>query len=50
MCTAIDYTAGDHYFGRNLDLDRSCGETVTITPAVTPSGSAGRGRWRSTTP
>ena len=36
MCTAIDYTAGDHYFGRNLDLDRSRGETVTITPRRYP--------------
>ena len=27
MCTAVTYTAGEHYFGRNLDLDRSCDES-----------------------
>ena len=32
MCTAITYTAGDHYFGRNLDLEFSYHETVTVTP------------------
>ena len=36
MCTAITYAAGAHYFGRNLDLDRSCGETVVITPRRYP--------------
>ena len=36
MCTAISYAAGAHYFGRNLDLDRSCGETVVITPRRYP--------------
>lgn len=25
MCTSILYTAGDHYFGRNLDLEVSFG-------------------------
>ena len=32
MCTAISYQNGDHYFGRNLDLNRGYEEQVTITP------------------
>lgn len=32
MCTAISYKTNDHYFGRNLDLERSYGEQVVITP------------------
>ena len=32
MCTAITYSTKDHYFGRNLDLEFSYKETVTITP------------------
>ncbi|MBR5487430.1 MAG: choloylglycine hydrolase [Phascolarctobacterium sp.] len=32
MCTAITYTTQDHYFGRNLDLQFSYDETVTISP------------------
>ena len=32
MCTAITYKTSDHYFGRNLDLECSYGESVTITP------------------
>ncbi|QCQ90510.1 choloylglycine hydrolase [Rhodococcus sp. SGAir0479] len=32
MCTAANYTAGDHYFGRNLDLEISYHETVVVTP------------------
>lgn len=32
MCTAITYHTKDHYFGRNLDLEYSYKETVTITP------------------
>ena len=32
MCTAITYVTKDHYFGRNLDLEYSYQETVTITP------------------
>lgn len=32
MCTAISYQNGDHYFGRNLDLNRGYDEQVTITP------------------
>ncbi len=36
MCTAITYTTKDHYFGRNLDLEYSYKETVTITPRNYP--------------
>ncbi len=32
MCTAISYLSEDHYFGRNLDLEYSYGESVIITP------------------
>ena len=32
MCTAISFNAKDNYFGRNLDLEYSYSETVTITP------------------
>ena len=32
MCTAATFTTNDHYFGRNLDLEISFGEGVTITP------------------
>ncbi len=32
MCTAISYNAKSHFFGRNLDLDRSYNESVVITP------------------
>lgn len=32
MCTAVNYKTKDHYFGRNLDLERSYGECVVITP------------------
>ena len=36
MCTAATYTAKDHYFGRNLDLEFSYNETVTVTPRNYP--------------
>ena len=36
MCTAITYQTKDHYFGRNLDLEYSYKETVTITPRNFP--------------
>ncbi len=36
MCTAITYNTKDHYFGRNLDLEYSYKETVTITPRNYP--------------
>ncbi len=32
MCTAVTWKTKDHYFGRNLDLEYSYEETVTITP------------------
>lgn len=32
MCTAATYHTKDHYFGRNLDLEFSYNETVTVTP------------------
>ena len=36
MCTAISYLSGEHYFGRNLDLEHSYIEQVTITPRNFP--------------
>ncbi len=36
MCTAVTYHTKDHYFGRNLDLEYSYKETVTITPRNYP--------------
>ena len=36
MCTAIAYRAKDFYFGRNLDLEYSYQETVTVTPKNFP--------------
>ncbi len=36
MCTAVTYKTRDHYFGRNLDLEFSYNETVTITPRHYP--------------
>lgn len=32
MCTAISMNTTEHYFGRNLDLDRSYGEEVCVMP------------------
>ena len=32
MCTAVTYKTKEHYFGRNLDLEYSYNESVTITP------------------
>ena len=32
MCTAVSFRRGDHYFGRNLDVEESYGEGVVITP------------------
>ena len=31
MCTAVSFKSKDHYFGRNLDLEYSYHETVTVT-------------------
>ena len=36
MCTAVTYKTKDHYFGRNLDLEYSYRETVTVTPRNFP--------------
>lgn len=36
MCTAITYQTRDHYFGRNLDLEYSYHEVVTVTPRNYP--------------
>lgn len=36
MCTAVSYQTKDHYFGRNLDLEFSYHETVTVTPRKFP--------------
>ncbi len=36
MCTAVTYQTKNHYFGRNLDLEYSFSETVTITPRNYP--------------
>lgn len=36
MCTAVSYKTKDSYFGRNLDLERSYGEGVVITPRNFP--------------
>ncbi len=36
MCTGANYTTRDHYFGRNLDLEFSYNETVTVTPRNFP--------------
>mgnify|MGYP002514336120 CR=1 FL=1 len=32
MCTAVSVVAENHYFGRNLDLERSYNESVVMTP------------------
>jgi len=36
MCTAATYQTKCHYFGRNLDLEYSYHETVTVTPRCYP--------------
>ncbi len=36
MCTAISYFADGHYFGRNLDVEETYGESVVITPRNYP--------------
>ncbi len=36
MCTALSLTLKSHYFGRNLDLDRTYGEKITVTPRRFP--------------
>lgn len=36
MCTAITFSASHHCFGRNLDLEYTYDETVTVTPRRYP--------------
>lgn len=36
MCTSISWKNGDHYFGRNLDLEVAFGQQVVITPRRYP--------------
>lgn len=36
MCTAVSWKPGCHYFGRNLDLEYSYREAVTVTPRNYP--------------
>ena len=36
MCTAVQFTAKDHYFGRNLDLEYHYEENIVITPRRFP--------------
>ena len=36
MCTAISFRTKDHYFGRNLDLEKGYQESVVITPRNYP--------------
>lgn len=36
MCTAIAFETNDHYFGRNLDLEYSYYESVTVMPRNYP--------------
>jgi len=36
MCTAVSWKHGSHYFGRNLDLEYSYHEAVTVTPRNYP--------------
>ena len=36
MCTAVSFTTKEHYFGRNLDLEYSFQENVTVTPRSFP--------------
>lgn len=38
MCTAVNFGKETHYFGRNLDVDRSFGEAIVITPRNYPLG------------
>lgn len=50
MCTCITYENGGFYFGRNLDLDVSFGQTVTVTPEKFPLNFRKTKRQKSITP
>ena len=45
MCTAITYQTKHHYFGRNLDLEYSYCETVTVTPRNYPFSFRNGTKW-----
>ena len=45
MCTAITYQTNHHYFGRNLDLEYSYHETVTVTPRNYPFAFRSGTKW-----
>ncbi len=47
MCTAVTYKTTDHYFGRNLDLEYSYQEAVTITPRNYPLNFRKTGEMKS---
>ncbi len=47
MCTAISYKTEDHYFGRTLDIERSFGEEVCVTPRNFPISFRKRGEMKS---
>ena len=36
MCTAVSFLRGEHYFGRTLDIERSYGEEIIISPRNFP--------------
>ena len=44
MCTAVSFCSGEHYFGRNLDLECSLGEQVTVMPRQYPIDFCRTGR------
>ena len=50
MCTCITYENGGFYFGRNLDLDVSFGQTVTITPRNFPLDFPEPEKWNGIMP
>ena len=45
MCTAAAYRTKDFYFGRNLDYERSFGESVTVTPRKYPFAFRNGEKW-----
>lgn len=47
MCTAISFLSKDHYFGRNLDLEYSYEEMITITPRNFPLSFCQKGTMES---
>ncbi len=45
MCTALSFLTKDHYFGRNLDLDRFFKEEVCVIPRRFPMAFRRVGGW-----